>query len=197
MKVARAYTMRARAESTARTRERILDAAVALIKERLSMEIVLADVAERAGVSVQTVLRHFGSRDAVFEQALAHGEAKVRVERETPAGDAATAVITIVRFYDRWGDWTLRMLSQEHSDEGSRRAVAMGRPLHRKWVEDVFAPQLAGCSDHDELIDLLVIATDVYTWKILRRDAGMSRKRTCERMLRLVQSVLSAPAEGS
>lgn len=63
VKAARGYTMRARAESTARTRARILDAVIALSEERLALEIVLADVAERAGVSVQTVLRHFGSKE--------------------------------------------------------------------------------------------------------------------------------------
>src|SRR5436309_15597355 len=88
----RSYTMRARAESTTRTRERILDAVIALSEERLSVEIILADVAERAGVTVQTVLRHFGSRQGVFEQAQARRVAQVRAERAVPVGDAASAV---------------------------------------------------------------------------------------------------------
>ena len=40
------------------------------------------------------------------------------------------------------------------------------------------------------MIDMLVIATDAYTWKILRRDRGLSRKVVERRMLRLVDSVL-------
>jgi hypothetical protein len=35
-----------------------------------------------------------------------------------------------------------------------------------------------------------VIATDVYTWKILRRDRGLSRKVVERRMQRLVETVL-------
>src|SRR5262245_47229551 len=92
VKPARSYTMRARAESTTRTRERILDAVIALSVERLSVEIVLADVAARGGVTVQTVLRHFGSRGGLFEQAQARQAAQVRAERATPVGDAASAV---------------------------------------------------------------------------------------------------------
>ena len=188
----RPYTMRARAESTTRTRERILDAVMALSEERLSLEIVLDDVAGRAGVSVQTVLRHFGSRQGLFEKAQARRVAQVRVERATPVGDAVAAVRTIVAFYDRLGEWSLRLQAQEHSDRLSRQTVQLGRRVHREWVDEVFAPQLAGRRDREELVDLLVVATDVLTWKILRRDGGMDRSTTCNRMLRLVQGVLPA-----
>jgi AcrR family transcriptional regulator len=196
-KLTRSYTMRQRAESTSKTRERILDAVIALSEERLSLEIVLADVADRAGVSVQTVLRHFGSREGLFERAQARQLAKVRAERATPVGDAASAVRTIVAFYDRLGEWTLRLQAQEHSDELSRQTVELGRRVHRQWVEEVFAPQLAGQRDREELVDLLVVATDLLTWKILRRDGGMNRSTTCKRMLRLVRAVLPAPSERS
>jgi AcrR family transcriptional regulator len=194
LKVPRGYMMRARAESTTKTRERILDAVIALSEERLSVEIVLADVAERARVSVQTVLRHFGSRQGLFERALARQTARVRAERATPVGDAASAVNTIVAFYDRLGEWTLRLQAQEHGDNLSRQTVELGRRVHREWVDQVFAPQLTGRRDRQELVDLLVIATDVLTWKILRRDGGKDRSTTCKRMLRLVRAVL--PAKG-
>jgi len=190
LKPTRNYTMRARAESTLETRERILDAVIALSEERLSLEIVLADVAERSGVSVQTVLRHFGDRRGLFEQARGRQVKRVRAERAAPVGDAAAAVRTIVAFYERMGEWSLMLQAQEHCDQLSRQTVELARRVHREWVEEIFAPQLAGRQDRVELVDLLVIATDVLTWKILRRDGGMSRAVTCDRMLRLVQAVL-------
>ena len=196
-KSTRSYTMRARAESTIRTRERILDAVIALSEERLSVEIILADVAARAGVTVQTVLRHFGSRQGLFQQAQARQVAQVRVERATPVGDAASAVRVIVAFYDRLGEWSLRLQAQEHSDGLCRQTVEVGRRVHREWVEEVFAPQLVGRRDRKELVDLLVVATDVLTWKTLRRDGGMDRSTTCKRMLRLVRAVLPTYAERS
>jgi AcrR family transcriptional regulator len=189
--------MRARAESTTRTRERVLDAVITLSEERLSVEIILADVAARAGVTVQTVLRHFGSRQRLFEQAQARRVAQVRVERAAPVGDAASVVRTIVAFYDRLGEWSLRLQAQEHSDELSRQTVELGRRVHREWVEEVFAPQLVGRRDRRELVDLLVVATDLLTWKILRRDGGMDRSTTCRRMLRLVRAILPASSERS
>jgi AcrR family transcriptional regulator len=189
----RSYTMRARAESANHTRERILDAVIALSEERLSLEIVLADVAERAGVSVQTVLRQFGSRQGLFEQAQTRRVARVRAERAVPVGDAASAVRTIVSFYDRLGEWSLRLQAEEHGNKLSRRTVQLGRRVHREWVEEVFAPQLEDRHDREELVDLLVVATDLLTWKILRRDGGLDRATTCQRMLRLVQAILPPP----
>ena len=87
--------------------------------------------------------------------------------------------------------------AQEHSDELSRQTVEVARRVHREWVEEIFTPQRAGRRDREELVDLLVIATDVLTWKILRRDGGMSRGVTCDRMLRLVQAVLPQPSKRS
>jgi AcrR family transcriptional regulator len=187
--------MRARAESSTKTRERILDAVITLSQEKLSLEIVLADVSERAGVSVQTMLRHFGGRQALFEQAQSHRLAQVRAARATPVGDAVAAIQTIVAFYDQTGEWSLRLQAQEHSDELSRQRVELGRQLHREWVEQAFAPQLAGRRDRSELVDLLIVATDVLTWKILRRDGGKDIPTTCKRMLRLVRAILPAAVQ--
>jgi hypothetical protein len=41
-----------------------------------------------------------------------------------------------------------------------------------------------------ELTPELVVATDVYTWKLLRRDQGLSRDETVAAMLRIVQALL-------
>ena len=58
--------MGARAESTAATRRSIADAFLALFAEQHYGDITLDAVAARAGVSVQTVIRHFGSKDELF-----------------------------------------------------------------------------------------------------------------------------------
>jgi hypothetical protein len=39
---------------------------------------------------------------------------------------------------------------------------------------------------------LLVVATDVYTWKILRRDQGLSAGETHSAMTQLANSVLAS-----
>ena len=191
MNTTRAYTMTARARSVEETRHRILDATVALHSERLAADIALDDVAGRAGVSVQTVLRHFGSRAGLVDAAFEHGSRQVQEERRVPVGDVGAAVRVLVDHYEARGDGVLVLLGQEQHEEQVRRITDHGRQAHRAWVEEAFAPYLAERADSDELTDLLVVATDVYTWKLLRRDRGLSRDHTESRMRRLVGVLLS------
>ena len=53
--------MTKRSIAVAKTQGRILQAVLELATEKLTVEIVLADVAQRSGVTVQTILRHFGA----------------------------------------------------------------------------------------------------------------------------------------
>ena len=65
----RSYRMRARADAAEQTRLRIIGAAIELGFEKPVAAITLPVIAERASVSVQTVLRQFGSREALIEEA--------------------------------------------------------------------------------------------------------------------------------
>lgn len=188
----RRYTMTARARSVEQTRTRILDATVALHTERLATDIALDDIADRAEVSVQTVLRHFGTRDGLVDAALDHGRRAVVAERRAPVGDVDAAVRVLVDHYEERGDGVLVLLAQEGSQELARRITDDGRRLHRAWVEEVFGPHLTAATDPGELADLLVVVTDVFSWKLLRRDGGLSREQTESRIRTLVGAVLGA-----
>jgi len=182
--------MTARARATDQTRRRILQAFVDEHMERLVGDIALADVASRAGVSVQTVLRHFGNRAALVDQALSFAQQAVVERRRTPVGDLTGAVRTIVEHYEQDGDRVLLMLAQEGTEPLMARITTEGKRLHRDWVREVFAPYLPADEPSDEVVDLLVVATDVYAWKLLRRDRRLARTETEDRMTRLVRAVL-------
>jgi AcrR family transcriptional regulator len=191
MKEKRSYTMRARAASVEDTRTRIKDALFTLSSTRPLSGISLDDVAAAAGVSVQTVLRHFGSRAGLAEATIEYAAERVAHEREAPVGDVPAAMRVLLDHYELRGHTALLMLSQEQDDAQMRRITENGRALHRRWVTDVFAPYVERSGDPQRLIDLLVVATDVYTWKLLRHDRGLSRSRTQERMTALVDAVLA------
>jgi len=182
----RAYTQTARAESSAATRQRIVEAAVAAFG-RLP-EVTLADVAARAGVSVQTVLRHFGNRDTLVAEAMS----TLADARAVPAGDPARAIRALYDQYERRGDANVRLLGKEDADPHVKHLMDRGRAMHRDWVERVFAPDLEAHppAARGALLDLLVVATDVYTWKLLRRDRGLSRRRAEARARQLVERIL-------
>ena len=63
-----------------------------------------------------------------------------------------------------------------------------GRAGHQAWVERVFANTLAGLRGEarSRRIAELVVVTDVYTWKLLRRDKGLDRDQTVDAMRELV-----------
>jgi AcrR family transcriptional regulator len=192
MNTKRAYTMTARAEAAEETRMRIVRSAFELQAARLTTEISLEDVAARAGVSVQTVLRRFGSKANLFEESLQVVNSDIAEERRAPAGDVAAAIKVLVDHYEKRGDFALLMLAQERAFEHVRRMSESGKRMHRAWVTEVFEPYLSDDGERrEELVDLLVVATDVYTWKLLRRDRGHSRVQTEHRINTLVSALLS------
>jgi hypothetical protein len=97
----------------------------------------------------------------------------------------------LVDSYEKGGDASILLLGQEPSDPRAARIATMGRQFHRSWVEDVFTHRLGNAAgpEREEMIDMLVIATDVYTWKLLRRDRGLKRDVVRERMTKLVEAV--------
>lgn len=191
----RSYSMATRAAAAAATREKILRSTLELSTEKLTVEIVLADVAARAGVTVQTVLRHFGTREGLFDAAVGYGSSEVVEERATPVGDIAAAIGIIMDHYEARGDWVLALLAQEATDARIRRVTDEGKRVHRDWVLAVFEPQLAARPDSDRALtaDLLVVATDAYCWKLLRRERGLSRAATAHAMRVLVEAIVAAP----
>lgn len=176
----RPYRMVARAQAAERTRERILDVAVDVFFQEPGANISLDEVARRAGVTVQTVIRRFGGRNGLLAAAGERESERVRKEREVAPGDVDGAVRALVEHYERTGDRVLRMLAEETRSSGLRGIADQGRRIHREWCEAVFAPALADQSGSERARRLaqLVAVCDVYTWMLLRRRSGLSRKQT-------------------
>ncbi len=173
--------MVARAEATATTAESILDAAVEVFWELPTDQISLDEIARRAGVTVQTVIRRFGGRDGLLAAAVERESEKVRRQRnQAVSGDPAGAVRVLVDHYEVIGDRGLKMLAEEERIPALKSIVDQGRAIHRAWCARVFASALARCSGlkRERRLAQLVAVCDVYTWKLLRRDAGLSRRQT-------------------
>lgn len=189
----RSYVLKARGTAQQGTHQRILRAGTDVMWEKVTTEITLEDVATRAAVSVQTVLRHFGTREGLLAAVVSFLEQEVVEERRAPVGDVPEAVRILFDHYELRGDAVLRLLSQEYWNEGIRVHMDKGRQAHRQWVEVVFGPHLEAHTPdtRDELTDLLVVATDVYTWKLLRRDRALERAHAEQRVMRLIEAILA------
>jgi AcrR family transcriptional regulator len=185
--------MRARAESTAATRERILDAAVKVFWALPTDEISLDDVARRAGVTVQTVIRRFGGREGLLAAGIEREVRRVAQQRDqAPVGGLAGAVRNLLDHYEAMGDAILKMLAEESRMASLRRIVDRGRMVHREWCARVFAPALNRVhgGDRDRRLAEFVAVCDVYTWKLLRRDCGLSRRQTEQALTELLRPLM-------
>lgn len=185
----RPYSMARRAAMAAATKARIRDAALALHSAQL-FEFTLNEVARRAGVSVQTVLRIYGSKDALY---LMMTDAAANRQRLPAApGDVSAAVAALCEDYEAIGDQVIQYLADELRLPALKPKVELGRRAHRQWIETAFAPQLRARRGRarDDLLYALVVATDVYAWKLLRRDLKLER-RDVERVLTQMISALT------
>ncbi len=193
----RPYRMNARAEAAAETGRRILAAATALVAERYYDEVSLAEIAREAGVTVQTVLRRFGSKEGLVDAAVRAATVDVRAARWAAApGDLVAAVHGLVEHYELWGERSLRFLAQEETTPPMRRVTDAGRALHHAWVDHAFAPwlQASAPSRTQILRATLIAASDVGVWKVLRRDLGLDVVATEAALLRMLGGLLGAPA---
>jgi AcrR family transcriptional regulator len=122
-------------------------------------------------------LRRFGSKEGLFSEAMNQARDEMIAHRQAaPVGDVAGAVANVVGQYERWGKNRLRLLEQEDRIPLIAEWVKGGREWHRGWVERVFAPQLRGVrgAERRRQVAALVVLTDVYTWRLLRLDLGLS-----------------------
>jgi AcrR family transcriptional regulator len=184
MNTTRSYRQTARAAAREETRRRILEAAHEALLRDWYDEVTLAAVAAEAGVSQQTVINHFGGKDELFGQVAEHFSQDLQARRFAPAaGDLAALVEALVDDYELTGDPTIRMLALEGRVEAVGPFMEAGRAGHRGWCEEKLGAR-------EDVLPLAVAVTDVYTWKLLRRDQGLSRDETVRAVLRLVTAVL-------
>jgi AcrR family transcriptional regulator len=187
----RQYDMAARAAKTAATTARIRASAMALYSERAIEDFTLDEIAARAGTTVQTVLRIFGSKEDLLFAALSELAASGLSLKVTPPGDVAAAVAAIFDVYETMGDLVIQRLNDERRYPAFKPVLEEGRQNHRAWVKTAFAPYLAREEGHlrTQLLNALVAATDVYVWKLLRRDRGIGRTAAEAVVRKLVEGV--------
>jgi AcrR family transcriptional regulator len=191
MKTTRTYTMSARAGTVAATRERIARQAMALFLEHAYEDVTLAAIAKAAGVSHQTVLNHFESKDGVVLAVAELLAAETRSARyDAEPGDVAGAVRVLVGDYERIGDANFRWAASERL-QNLAELLDEARRSHQEWLVAMFGDRLpADPAARRRSVHALHAATDVYSWKLLRRDLGLSRSETEKTMAGLVAGVL-------
>ena len=118
---------------------------------------------------------------------------EVRTRRTPAPGNRGDLVDRTLAVYEQIGDGVIRTLSQESRIPELQPLIDIGRREQRRITAETFAEALKplNAPQARRTLDLLVISTDVYTWKLLRRDMRRSVKDTRESMLDLIQAALA------
>lgn len=187
--------MTKRSDAAGGTRRRIAEAALALFKERDYDDVSLNEIAGAAGVSHQTVLNHCENKAGVL---LAAGELfseEIRdLEADAVPGDVMSVVRTTCDRYEVLGDANARWAAMATRAPEVAEGLARGRLGFQSWLEEMFdalLPTEAEPAERQRVLLGLHAALDVYTWKLLRRDLGLSREQTETQLTDLVRGVLA------
>jgi AcrR family transcriptional regulator len=183
--------MTARAAKAEATRKRIRIAAMELYHGTPVEDFTLEEVARRAETTVQTILRAFGSKDELIYVALDEMAGGGVYLKPTTPGDVKAAVAAFFDIYEGVGDLVIERLNEEQRRPALKASLDDGRKHHRLGVEAAFAPQLAARqgASRRELLTMLTVFTDVYVWKLLRRDAGLDRAASEAIVRKMIGSV--------
>jgi AcrR family transcriptional regulator len=185
--------MRARAEAAAATQNRILQSARQLLFQHPFDDITIDRVAADAGTTTRTVLRLYGSKEELFAEAL-HTLGELGQAPITP-GDIAALIRGMFDFYEQVGDTVVRWTADGPRLPAMRKHLSIGREHLRSWVGAAFAADLVQRqgADRKRLHDALIVAFDVHTWKLLRRDLGLARAAAEATIAHLVRGILAHP----
>ena len=184
--------MTTRGETAASTRDKIVRAGADLLMKQRFEDVTLALIARTAGVSHQTVLNHFGTKEGVASAAAdVIMEETEDLRASAVPGDLRGAVRIVMDQYEHSGDSNVRWAMSAERLGSLASRIDEARALHQRWLASVFADDLPGNgSTRRRAVNALHAATDVYTWKLLRRDLGLSRRETEKTMADLVAGVL-------
>jgi AcrR family transcriptional regulator len=191
----RQYRMNVRARRSEATAERIRGVALEQFLSRPYEDVTLAEVAEAAGVTVPTLIAHFGRKEDLFAAVLEDwGGRMVESRDEAPVGDHAGAIRNLLDHYDTEGNRILHLLAEEDRFPAVRAMTDEGRKFHREWVERIFGLSLRSLrgARREQLVIQLVVATDLLTWKLIRLDMKLSRRRTEAAIVQMVDALTGA-----
>jgi AcrR family transcriptional regulator len=191
----RVYRQSVRAAAAEATRERIIDAFANCFRGQWFDEIRLDDVAREAGVTIQTVLRRFGSKEGLINALHERLGDEIQQRRRVRPGEAGAAISVLIDDYEQVGDLVVRTLAQEDRYPAIHAITDVGRAAHRAWMADAFAPWLTPLAEdaRTRALDGLIVASDVYVWKLLRKDMRRSISDYREQMEKLSAAALGVP----
>jgi AcrR family transcriptional regulator len=193
----RPYRQKARAESKAGTRQRIIEAAVALHLERGPAQTSINAVAERAGVNRVTVYRHFPDVRTLLEACSSHAQ------RLYPPPDLAAwrgigdprerlgaALPQLYDYFRRTEAGWANVLRDAELAPLVKEMVEQRRLTYLREARDVLLADWPVARTRRPLLRaVLGLAVDFRTWQTLVRREGIDDRTAAALMARIATTV--------
>lgn len=190
--------MSARADEAERTGERILNAMLQRFATLPYGQIRLEDVATDAGVTVQTVIRRFGSKSALLVTVVERELGKIVASRAASAGATPRATVdALADHYELYGALILKMYAEADLAEGLGETAKYGRAYHVDWCRTAFAAAAEHGADdakRERRLSQIVAVCDARTWSILRLESGLSIAQTKRALYEMLSPILGPAA---
>jgi AcrR family transcriptional regulator len=187
-----------RRQRSERTRQTIIEAFLALLRENSPQVPTAMQIAERAGYSVRSIFERFPDllslRVAATDYAFAMGDAQA-VPRNVD-GDRPTRihsqVETRAHTCERWLPlWRALNANQGDSVELKTR-IRLARDLIMKRLEMMYQPELSALPDLDRKRTLIALEslTDFESWGRMRELYGLSFEQACTVWMKAIDRML-------
>lgn len=189
----RPYKQVARAKAQERTRDALLEVAMDEFVGDRWQKTSLEALSARAGVTKQTLLRHFGSKDGLLMQALMRGASQVFDQRwSVAAGDIDGAVENLLDHYEEWGERSLRIGAWQSGPAMLAKLSQVARQVHYDWIEYAFGPWLDGLDEpaRARRRAALIALCDVHTWQLLSHDLRLARSEVQATLTGAIEAVV-------
>lgn len=183
---------------SARTRQLIIEAYLALAGERSPQLPTAAQIAKRASYSVRSVFERFPDihslQVAAVDYALAQATA-LAPPRDTD-GDRQTRIRAQIetrgRLCERWLPlWRSLVVNQGESAELGQRLIGLRERLVGR-LETMYAPELStlSASERRHLLIVLEALTDVESWGRMHEFFGLSFEEACAAWTQAIDRLL-------
>jgi AcrR family transcriptional regulator len=191
----RRYRQTRRAEATAETTRRIVDAAIHLHTTVGPAQTTISAIAERAGVERLTVYRHFPREDELFRACVTHGwerfpppDHRAWAGIDDPEQRLRAALTELYAYYSGVGDALLVIV---HDFPRVPTLAALNAPYLAKWDEmrDVL---VRGWKRRGRgrltLVAAIAHSLELSTWQSLVRRQGLPEADAVELLVGMVRS---------
>ncbi len=188
-RMARAYQLKARATRQDATRQRIVDAAIALHQTVGPSATTVTDVAERAGVGRVTVYRHFPTELDLAQACSGHYFAThpaPDLREWAEIADPVERLRTGLRAAFAYHDANQAMMSRVLADARDHEVM---RPYHAYWAsaaDVLLAPWRARGTRRAELRATIALALSFDTWRTLVGEHGIAAERGVELLIGMI-----------